>query len=321
MVDPVRWVDVVSHACKLCQKVFPDLIQLERHFDRAHLKHTTEKFACLKCKNHSFKYTHQIANHAIQHHFGHLKFCCILCSEMHSSLIHLYKHMKKEHFEIMSHFGSICLYCGEHNYKKRGLKHHQIRHTKQRSNTSNQSTLPALLEPDWNTTDLLIYDSEKNEDGTLDDQVVARLELKRWSDVRMNCSSCPLAENMTVLELHSHFNSHHKEEKDKTKLIYPCECFIAKTHGKIWSIFNHQITTHNKGLAHSCPVCSQVFWNYISLDRHLKTGHLQDKMTFYICLTCGQYMRNQEHMLYHMTTIHEIQGLQKNICDQCGKVT
>ncbi len=78
----------------------------------------------------------------------------------------------------------------------------------------------------------------------------------------------------------------------------------------------HHILTHDKKLSYGCIVCSKIFWNHVSLHYHYRQAHYQLKP--YLCLFCGFFSRDMAQLHRHLLS-HNVEGIKKAICEQCGK--
>ena len=105
IINSVVWSKYIWK-CDKCDQQFNDITLMEQHHAESH-SNQTFKYCCFSCHHVNLK-RHSIINH-VSNHQPSLRFCCIYCSEYHTSFVNLYHHYTQSH---PSSNVFLCLYCG-----------------------------------------------------------------------------------------------------------------------------------------------------------------------------------------------------------------
>ncbi len=339
-VSSLRWKDIF--ACLICNLRFENILEMKKHHTE---KHVREKvFGCHLCeggvvvagmKGGAISET-SLLNHLVErHYFGHLLFCCMVCSKMFYDLRSLNNHYKSHDGEF---YANSCFICGFTSKDLEALKYHKAQHMiKETSEKSDNLLLCEKIQDKFdrgllqNPVNPLVFENERNADGTVSDECQRRLAVD-WSFGTYNCPPCSLTYD-NPFDLFVHTNLLHNPTSSKSiKKIYGCkECEIQKKRSikqqfdQMFTFFNHAIDErHNENIQFSCIVCSKVFWNLLALVNHYKQVH--PAFSCVPCNHCGRVFQNCAFASNHLNKEvakddEKIVRVQKNetfVCEICG---
>lgn len=157
---------------------------------------------------------------------------------------------------------------------------------------------------------LNLSDSEKNDDGTITESGVKKLNLETWESLDWFCSEC--GDRMkNYLDLKNHCSVQHQ-----TNSKFVCsECSRGFT--KYLTFINHVKKTHRPILKYCCDICSCYFWNLKQLRKH-RAGHSVEGEN-YNCDICGKGFTNSRTLLSHAKSHQPNYSKNKHSCDVCFK--
>ena len=119
--NPRSWSDYYWK-CTECEESFNNVIEMNMHLTRSH-RGKQHRGTCVHCHKETPNFG-SFLNHIIEGHYRNLKFCCVICSEFHVSLIELYNHHQTAHKSLRILF---CLYCGLNFSFGASLRDHMIK--------------------------------------------------------------------------------------------------------------------------------------------------------------------------------------------------
>lgn len=301
--------------CDQCEKSFGKMQHLRNHFQASH---SGNAFTCDNCQR-SFSYKSALDRHLkIVHQKIH---DCSKCKLKFNSNFDLNKH--QELHDESTEIERTCGICKTIFSKERNLNIHvQAIH----KNTKFECEICLKV---------FSFKSAKER----------HLKVVHYNVKSHQCSNCERSFG-TKYDLRNHFDHHHKE--DNTPGRYHCEkCdkdFLSSS-----ALSRHQKGVHEhvkikSGSNFKCKNCHEIFSNRYQKDKHMAQVHLDNtklKRTckfceldfqfydefkihieshtdIFICITCGEYFKDQESLFTHSERHKKIEiQLRKYTCDIC----
>lgn len=126
--DFTSWEDFGHVECSHCKIQFGSLFEFTTHC--ATLPVSERSIKCHLCDSppsRGVSYLGTYVNHLSREHYPHIKFCCIICSEVYKDMKHLSTHYQTSHSsEHLSIFP--CLDCGYYSHCISALRTHKRQH-------------------------------------------------------------------------------------------------------------------------------------------------------------------------------------------------
>lgn len=123
-VSALRWKDIFS--CLICNLRFDNILDMKKHHKEKHIREKV--FGCPTCETTTMATISEtiLLNHLVErHYFGHLLFCCMVCSKMFYDLRSLNNHYKTHNGGFHT---NSCFICGFTAKDLEALKFHKAQH-------------------------------------------------------------------------------------------------------------------------------------------------------------------------------------------------
>lgn len=125
------WHDITYQCNDHCKEKFSDFYSFLDH-NQKNIAGEKRSVSCHLCSK-NFSNTHYLCsyiNHMVKMHYEHIKFCCIVCSQVFYDVPFLSQHYQEHHPEICLGRMFLCFYCGLVCQGIRGLEIHLQQHLK-----------------------------------------------------------------------------------------------------------------------------------------------------------------------------------------------
>ncbi|KAL7034163.1 hypothetical protein ACKWTF_007874 [Chironomus riparius] len=325
------WNDL-NIGCVECDQFTNGPFELRQHHFKYHSLDT--QFRCSECVHENdvnFSYFYQFLNHYPEHQ-KHLKFCCVICSEMFWNTRSLNQHYESSHEKTDRTALFHCIRCGQYFRKSFDLINHEsrvhniesIQPVEIDSTKVASLTMEDIFEEEIKCdsfeqkSPFNLLEDQKNSDGTVTVECKERFSECMWNNIAIyQCTHCGI-QSSTIYQLYEHYNAEHSE----TKNSFVCKsCPEHKTFLNLESYVNHTFTIHHEHLRYFCFICFNGYWNYKTLYHHYKTEH-EDYKAF-ICLYCGKYHKSvydiRHHKEVHSTKGDKLKQSRNFTCSICPK--
>ena len=302
-----------SYVCGYCQKKFPFICRLERHYPS---HNPSAFFQCESCPQ-RFYVKESLQKHIDAVHRSKDKDkdnCSYKCSECNKIFNHksaLCKHKSKVH-RTKNHIK--CEFCDKLFARKRDLGDHTLQaHTYMITTRALPKTKqqPEKRETGDNpgTSRLTPIADQPSTSGTQTDS--SRAEPKS----RNYCSECSM-----------HFGKgpdFRQHNIDKHNAPAPYQCKYCQRGFSVRSYLEqHKFRDHKDQVKgrHNCNYCGEKFWMKAVHDRHIMARH-PEKFTGkqYKCNYCNSVFIDDIKFRQHIIRKHADKKISESVCNHCGK--
>ncbi|CAO1325312.1 unnamed protein product [Diamesa serratosioi] len=307
-LDVMRWKDLLC--CAKCKFNCDSIVKLKDHIVVNH----TQRFhalICYECNDCSYHNETPWLNHIVSKHYDHLKFCCLVCSQMlydFQSLLSHYNNYHKDHnYNIYP-----CLICGFYSKTLIDLKQHKASHMSVEK-TANMIITEEHYKSFSKKMDASLFcvavpQEDRLFDGSVSKVFVSKEKLNvNWNYLAMDCTECSFVAkaNANPYELIKHYRNKHpnlRRSAPALKTVFKCKLCKDKDYNNIVTLISHGMHKHDTSYTdtsiYTCIVCTKMFWNFVSIHNHYRDCHSTFKVS--VCLYCGRIFDSITSLASHV---------------------
>lgn len=129
--------------------------------------------------------------------------------------------------------------------------------------------------------------------GEVPESSLSNIDETRWSHLVKACDLCGVTFT-NLIEFDSHQDLNHNTEQSRISCLH-----CSGSFKKVFKYMNHILAKHFhlEHLRYCCVICGAMFFNLVSLHRHIENCHRSEKV--FQCLICGHFCENLSVLKKH----------------------